>query len=79
MSLSSVLKNNLLNETYFIPREKQVKVNGIGGIANLLGIIPSCSLTIGDRTIKKCVGIVERLNFDLLLGFYLRIWYYRKH
>ena len=53
---------------HYLKRYKQIGVSGIGGKAEIIGIIPKMLITMGSRTDEVIVGICNLGDFDILLG-----------
>ena len=45
-----------------------MKVQGVGGMSKILGIIPKCNIRFGEIQILHSFAVVEMGAFDLLLG-----------
>ena len=68
LSLEVAKRVNLANEIIWFTKDKVLEVNGVGGKAKIIGMIPRLPITLGNRIITSLVGIIDQGKFDILLG-----------
>ena len=59
---------NLANKIIWFTKDKVLEVNGGGGKAKIIGMIPRLPITLGNRILTSMVGIIDQGKFDILLG-----------
>ena len=68
MPLSMVDKYGLRTSMIIFENKDKLKINGLVGDTFIIGVLPDCPITFGNRVIKKMIGVTNNGHFELLLG-----------
>ena len=66
--LNSVKRLGLKKEAIWLQPQERVSVSGLGGKSSIVGLLPAVNITIGRKTIQQTIGIIDKGDFDLLVG-----------
>ena len=68
MPLSMIDKYGLRISMIIFENKDKLKINGFRGDIFIIGVLPNCPITFGNRVIKKMIRVTDNRHFELLLG-----------
>ncbi len=64
----AVKKLGLEAEMIKFSEKDKLRINGLGGEAWIVGALVDITITFGNRIIEMSIGVVDKGNFEMLLG-----------